>query len=538
MASLNVFTGVLGTRRAAHLLRRVTFGPTRKQIDDYALMTPAGAVAKLLDTSPITNKPIDYATGETWVDNFRTSGNTEEGLLKQYVVGWWINNARKDDTIQHKMVLFLHQNWITNYENRDSEMHYDYLKLLEFFSVGNYKTLAYKMCFNNSMLLYLDGAQNSASSPNENYAREFLELFTIGKYAVTGDENYTENDIKQAAKVFTGYRFVKDNNYIDPDTGIRVCTESLSRHSTDDKYFSDALNNTVIAGRDTVEGMYQEVAEFIDTVFDKIETAQNICRKLYRFFVYPHISTEVEADIITPLALKLKNDNYEMKGVLETLFKSKHFYDEDDADNSNEFVGGILKSPLELLLGIMRFFNVQPPDEITATYRHYHNFYHESVQGFFLDNAGMKLFRPDNVIGYPPYYQNPDYNRLWLNPSTIVSRYTLPRMLLENKRILISGYFHAYLNILEWVDDTANISDPGDGRKLVDEITRYLFPENPYGTERFDFFLNEYLLGSLSLTNWRMEWNNYKSTGNSESVVLGLQSLLKGILFSQEHQLQ
>ncbi|MBX3253772.1 MAG: DUF1800 family protein [Chitinophagaceae bacterium] len=538
MASLNPSNGVLGTRKAAHLLRRTTFGPTRAMIEAYAAMIPDEAVTALLDIQPITTKPIDYLTGKTWVDNYSSSSNSTENLLKRFVVSWWLDNARRDNTILHKMILFLHQTWITTYENVDSELYYDYLKLIEYYGLGNFKTLAYKMCFNNSMLIYLDGGYNTRTDPNENFAREFLEMFTIGKTTREGVRNYSENDIKEAAKIFTGFRWAKNNEVADSETGLRVCTVDISKHNRDDKFFGDAFQNTTIHSATTSEGIYTEVQQFVDLVFAQEEVSKNICRKLYRFFVNRKIDDEIETQIITPLATQLRNENYELKEVIKRLLKSKHFYDEDDDNKKDEIIGSQIKSPADLLFGTMRFFNIQPPDAVTNTFNHYQDFYREAIQGFFMDGAGFKLFHPDNVAGYPAYYREPDYDRLWINTSTLVIRYTLPRMILENRRILANGYFYVTFDLLAWINNPENISDPGDGTKLVDEIIRYVFPENPTKTERFDFFLNDILLGNLSLTNWRMEWDNYKTSGNSASILPQLKQLFKSILFSQEYQLQ
>jgi uncharacterized protein (DUF1800 family) len=541
MASLNTLSGPLGARRAAHLLRRATMGPTRSLIDSFAAKTVSEAVDALLAITPVATKPVDHKTGTAWVDNFRVDMvNSEQFDLSFYNISWWMNNARKDNTIQHKMILFLHQNFITAFEDFDSEPYYDYLKLLEYYALGSYKKLANKMCFDNVMLRYLNGDQSSAGAPNENYAREFFELFTIGKgpQVAPGDyTTYTEADIKIAAKVLTGFRYTKDNNIKDAETGIRKCRETLGSHDKTNKTFGPAFGGTVITGGTTIAGMYTEVGDFVNMIFNQVATAKNICRKLYRFFIHQNITAEAEADIITPLATLLKQGNYEMKPVLKKLFESEHFYDADDTTANDEFIGGKIKSPLELLLGTMRFFDIQPPDEATKIFDHYHLFYKDSIQEFFLLNTGMDLFRPSNVAGYKPYYQQPDYDRLWINPTTIVTRYTLPRMFLEDKRIIRGGTFYCKFDLLTWIKNPANISDPSDGTKLVDELTRYLFPENPFAITRFNFFLNDTLLGSLSLINWRNEWNNYISTNNPASVLPQLQKLFKAIVFSQEYQL-
>ncbi|MGN6437329.1 MAG: DUF1800 family protein [Agriterribacter sp.] len=537
MASLNPFTGVLGTRRAAHLLRRTTFGPTRKQIETFATKTCDEAVDELFNIKTITSKPLDPLTAKTWVDDFRKPENSDESFLKRYVISWWLDNAYRDDTVLHKCILFLHQNWITNYTTVDSAIYYDYLKLIEFYATGNYKTLAKKMCFNNSMLSYLNGRYSFPDSPIEDYAREFLELFTIGKENAEGGANYTEDDIKLASSLFTGYKMQVNNDYIDPETGIRAGSEQYWRHDVTDKTFSSHFQNVTITGAKNAADMYREVDDFVALVFSQNETAKNICRKMYRFFVHPNITSEVESDIISPLSSFLMEQDYQIGVTLQKLLKSKHFFDEDDANKKDEIIGAKIKSPLDLLFGTMRFFDIHPPNVNEDIEANYYHFYRKTIQDFFLENTGFRIFKPDNVAGYTPYYQQPDFDRLWINSSSIVARYTLPKMFLENKKVILYGDFYASFDILTWVNNPENISNPADGTVLVDEMIRYLFPENPFGTERFNFFLNEILLGGLSLRNWQMEWNNYKSTGVSDSVLPQLKSLFISILYSQEYQL-
>jgi uncharacterized protein (DUF1800 family) len=539
MASLDPITGTLGRRLAGHLLRRATFGPTRAQIDSYATKDITQALTLLTTVAPITTKPIDHKTGQTWVDNFHVDNvNSEDFLLKQYVVSWWLDNARRDETIFHKMMLFLHQHWVATYENVTSEHQYDYIKLLEYYALGNYQTLANKMTLDNSMLQYLNGTDNSKNNPNQNYAREFLELFTIVKGPQIAPGNYTtytEVDVQQGAKLLTGFKMRwQDNTVKDPDTGIRCGKPETWDHDTGSKTFSSAFGGTIIAGQNTEAGMRQELTSFVNMVFGQLETAKAICRKLYRFFVYPTISAEVETDIIAPLATELKTNNYVLKPTIIRLLSSKHFFDKDDANANDENIGSMLKSPAELLLGTMRFYSIQPPSATTATKDHYEYFWKDTAQDFFMDSCGMLPFFPPNVAGYRPYYQEPDFDKLWFNASTLITRYNFPEMLLTNKRILSWGDFYAQLNILDWVKQPANCSDAGDGNAIVREMVNYLLPEEPAG-DRYTYFLNV-LLGNLSLINWRNEWSTYIATNNSSAVKPQLEKLFRAILYSQEYQ--
>jgi hypothetical protein len=544
MPDITAYTGVLGNRLAAHLLRRAAFGPTKAQIQSFALKTPAQALTDLLVFNPITSKPIDPVTNATWVDVFPVPpSGTEDVQLRGYVFSWMLDNFRMDNTLRSKMILFLHQNWMVDDEAWNSHDLYDYLKLMEFYSLGNYKSLARKMCRDNRMLIYLNGYQNTGNNPNENYAREFLELFTIGKgpqIAPGNYTNYTEEDIKAAAKVLSGYQYMNTGSpQTDPDTSIRYCTITPSRHSTVAKIFSPAFQNTSITSPvpATVTSILTELDQFVDMVFNQDETAKNICRKLYRYFVYRDITPAVETDIITPLAVTLKNNNYNLSAAVTQLLQSKHFYDLDDAASTDNKIGAMVKSPLDLVMQSLRFFNISPHTFSGATPATiWDNFYRSGLRENILRNSDMYLFSTTTVAGFPAYYSAPKWDRHWFDTSSITQRYYLGRCLLENKRLPYSNtQIGAQLNIVTWVQ--SNISDPANGNVIVDELINFLLPEIPDAARR-SYFLNQTLLGTLSLINWQNEWTNYINTGSSIVVKPRLELLFKAILFSQEYQLQ
>jgi uncharacterized protein (DUF1800 family) len=542
MPDITAYSGVLGNRLAAHLLRRTTFGPTKAQILDYATKTPAQALALLLNFSPITTKPIDPVTNATWVDVIPTPPTSDDTTLRGYVIGWMLDNFRIDDTLRSKMILFLHQNWMVDDESWSSHNMYDYLKLLEFYSLGSYKLLAKKMCRDNRMLVYLNGYQNTGNNPNENYAREFLELFTIGKgpqIAPGNYTNYTEDDIKAAAKLLSGYEYQLSNTNFDADTAIRYCKTTTNRHSAVAKVFSLAFQNTSINGPVpvTTAGMLAELDQFVTMVFNQAETAKNICRKLYRYFVYRDITPAVETDIIVPLANTLQSNNYNLSIALNQLLQSNHFYDLDDAVATDNKIGAMVKSPLDLMMQTVRFFGISPFNLTGATPTTiWENFYRIGLRETFLKNADMYLFSTTTVAGFPAYYAAPKWDRHWFDTSSITQRYYIGRCLLENKRLPYSNSsFGVQIDIVTWVRN--NISNPANGNTIVDELINYLLPEIP-DTARRTYFLNQTLLGTLSLINWNNEWMNYINTNSTTVVKPRLELLFKAILYSQEYQLK
>lgn len=541
MPDISPHTGVLGTRLAAHLLRRATFGPTKAQITDAATKTPAQVLSTLLSFAPITVKPIDPVTNATWVDSIPIPGNGSDDVeLRGYVLAWMLDNFRSDNTLRSKMILFLHQNWMVDDEAWNSHDMYDYLKLLEYYSLGSYKLLAKKMCRDNRMLVYLNGYQNTGNSPNENYAREFLELFTIGKGPQTAPgnyTNYTEDDIKEAAKLLSGYQYNLSNTSLDADTNIRWCSLNAGRHSSANKTFSSAFQGTVITGTSTTAGMVVELDQFVNMIFNQDETAKNICRKLYRYFIYRDITPGVETDIITPLAVTLKTNNYNLSVALNQLLQSKHFYDLDDASENDNKIGAMVKSPLDLVMHSLRFFSISPhtfPNNTPDTI--WNRFYRDGLRENILRNCDMYLFSTTTVAGFPAYYLAPKWDRHWFDASNITQRYYLGRCFLENKRLPYSNTsIGVQLDIVTWVRN--NISNPANGNAIIDELVNYLLPEIP-NTQRRTYFLNQTLLGTLSLINWQVEWNNYINTSNSAVVKPRLELLFRAIVFSQEYQLQ
>ncbi len=548
MASLNPLQGNLGQRRAAHLLRRTSFRYTKSKVDQLATMSATNAVASLFSFSaPQLNQPIYDNTSTptvestTWINPPGLPLPDQEFRLQNRVKAWWLNEALHEQGIGYKMIFFYHQYLAVTNVTIDNVKFFDYLSLLRWGALGNFKKLATKMIIDNTMLRYLSNNLNSKTNPNENFAREFLELFTIGKgpQAGPGDyTNFTEDDVIQAAKVLTGFQTRTQRDQVDPETSIPRGTVTFSRHDTSNKTFSPRFQNKVITGATTSAAFWTEINAFVDMVFNQDETARNWSRRIYRYFVHPNITPEIENDIIGPMAIQLKSGGYEVMPVLKKLLASQHFYDADDSDNANEIIGGIIKSPLELVLQALSFFNITIPNPVTQNNDHYTTFWTSGVSERMLGYANMILFYPQDVAGYSAYHQQPDYNRQWFNSSSIIARYKLPQMLLTGKRVLgssPSSSIGVKLNIAPWVKNSGVISDPSDPFVLVHELISYLLPEQ-IDTDRFDYFYFKIFLDDLPPADWTYEWQNYLSTNNDVEVKIALERLIYHIMYSPEYQ--
>ncbi len=552
MASLDPLTGPLGLERAAHLLRRTTMGVTRAEIDTFAAMTATQAVNALLAPSgfAMPPDPLDPANGKTWVYGNDSSKNSTTGgsgdyLRHTYLTGWWLDEAFHNNNAPHiaqKLTFYYHTIFVVDHHAKRSENQFSQMHLFRQYINGSIKTLARKIIMDNSMIEYLDSSSSTKWYPNENFPREVLELFTIGKGEQIGPGDYTtytEYDIQEAARLFTGIKqrnVWDDPNNKDPDTGIPRGYLHAGHHDTTNKTFSSAFNNTTITGGSNDAGIYAEFDAFINMVFSQIATAKNYVRKLYRLLVHSEITTEVENDIISPLATILYNNNYELLKIVEPLLKSKHFYDADDSNSNDEFIGAKILSPMEWFIKTMRFFKIDRPDEATNRYKHYHEFYRDTVLRFVLLEANMDLWSPPSVAGYKAYHQAPSFSKSWISANTLPFRYKFLDMLYTGQKLLTWGSIHVTFNPMNFVDDPSNVSDPRNAVTLVKEITDYAFPK-PLDTTRFNYFLNDLLLDNLTQTNWSMEWDNYILTGNDNAVRPQIEKLIRGIVQSPEFQL-
>ena len=552
MYTLTPRTGTLGRRLAAHLLRRCTYCPDRALIDAYAGKTAAEAVDDLLnvDAHPLLmQEPIDPKTGHPWIINDNTTPQSHEAHLRDAVRSWFLWESLHTPSLRYRMMFFLHTHFTTTLDSARSKYFFDHLSLLKFYALGNFRILAEKIVKDNLMLEFLDNTYNIKGEPNENFAREYLELYTIGKGPQIGPEdytNYTEQDVVEAARLLTGFRADVDRNQdttkdngqnIDPDTGIHRGWNYIWMHDTDDKTFSHAFQNKTIAGRSTAGEMDDELAEFVDMIFAQEETSKHICRKLYRFFVAMDISPEVEQDIIEPLAETFRNANYELEPVMRQLLMSQHFYDEDSSDGM--IIGGLVRSPMEMVLFTLSHFQIELPDPIAEPEKHYTEFFRKSVQTEMFGKAGMDHFKPILVAGYPAYFQAPTFNRNWFNSTTIIARYKLSDMLIKGKRVMKgngSEDLGAKVDMVRFIQNPENISHPEDAYLLVKGILDYVFCEAP-DPAREEYFLNHIFLDNLPAMDWQMEWANYLNTGNDSEVRIPLENLLTAILYSPEYQL-
>jgi uncharacterized protein (DUF1800 family) len=445
-----------------------------------------GEPIKIVNTNaaaPDTDPDWAVPLGGTWVNTITTSPDVNRDR-KDSLKAWWFNiMINQPRSIEEKMILFWSSHVAIEFSMvGNGLMSYKYLQLLRKYALGNFKALIKEVTLNPAMLVYLNGYANFKTAPDENYARELQELFTLGKGP---GSQYTEDDVKAAARVLTGYMV---------NLQTTVVSFSNSRHDTDPKQFSSFYDNTVInrnAGQAELE-----LDDLISMIFSKEEVSKYLCRKLYRYFVYDDITADTETNIITPLAETFRNNNYEIKPVLNQLFKSEHFFD------VLQF-GGAIKSPLDFTVGLIRECSIKLPPKSNPQLLYRHLFY---LANTFLPSVEQSIGDPINVAGFPAYSQTPFFDRLWVNTDTFIKRQAFTDTMVNTG--YSNGGFVTYINP---VAVAARMSDPGNPSTLVLDFNKYFLRRN-LSQRLLDTIKTDVLLtGQANDNYWTSAWNAYIS---------------------------
>jgi uncharacterized protein (DUF1800 family) len=388
---------------AAHLLERAGFGGTPAEIDALAKMTPAQATARLVryqgadvshlpafDESNIHDPGLEpfppsrpavtdlaKKNGEALGIKVKPEGNRRmQPIVDEFfywlrasvletnrVAYWWANRMLDSPRpLQEKMALFWHGHYAVNEPKvRDYRKLLAELRLFEDHGTGNFRDLMVAMAQDPGMLTFLDAGVNVKGAPNENFAREIMEMFTMGV------GNYTEKDIREAARAFTGWNYVDLKFVVNQD-----------QHDDGEKTF---LGKT---------GRFDGV-QVIDIIMQQPVTADYIAGKIYRFFVRQELTPETQKK----LGAVLRSSHYEIAPLLETIFLSRDFY-------SPASVGNQIKSPVELAVSTYKKLGLQNvpgvPDFNSST-----------------GALGQRLFSPPTVAGWAG-------GRSWITPGLLLER--------------------------------------------------------------------------------------------------------------------
>jgi uncharacterized protein (DUF1800 family) len=526
---LTPYTGAWTRNEVYHLLKRTMFGAKKADVDYFLTRTMSQSIDELINpTAPLPPPPVkEYDTvgaltmpdtnilpGQTWVNDPNTDGtiiSRRRASFKKWWLGLMVN---QDRSIREKMTLFLHNHLATETADiGNSQYIYKHHALLRSYAVGNFKNLVRDVTIDPGMLVYLNGFQSNVNAPDENYGRELQELFCCGK----GPQSlYTENDVKAAAKVLTGWQVNA--------TTITSAFNS-ARHDSTNKQFSAFYGNRIITGRTGATAGMVELNDLLDMIFSVDEVAKYICRRLYRWFVYYKIDANVEANVIEPLALIFKQNNFELQPVLSKLLKSEHFF-----DVLNQ--GCMIKSPIDHVVGSVREFGVTFP--VATDY--ISNYGHWAWLAGIAANGQQNIGDPPDVSGWKSYYQEPQFYQIWLNSDTLPKRNQFTDLMIGN------GYTFNGTNIkFDPLLFAKTLPNPEDPNLIIDDLLKLMFRFSLTAASKAQLKTDVLLSGQASDYYWTNAWNLYISTptdmANTTNVRNKLKSLIQYLMNLSEYQL-
>ena len=378
--ALQTHRGVLGTRAAAHLLRRAGFGGTPAQIRRYAAMDAHDAAASLLEfpsaDSVAPPSPLDNLTGMS--GRKAQPGAVRDSLAMLQL--WWLNRMLTSPApLQEKMALYFHGHFTSLATPRFPQITYDQNALFRRWASGNLRELTREVSVNPAMLVYLNGAGSVVGAPNENYARELMELFTLGV------NHYTENDVRESARAWTGWRVNRP---------AASATFDPQRHDYGRKTFLGQSGN--FNGNDVVS-----------IIFGQPQCARFFATSLLNFFVY----NDPETALVDGVAALLREHDFELTPVLGTILRSNVFY-------SERAYRGLVKSPVEFVVGTHAALGLPAVDAVALP---------------ALMQMGQRLYFPPNVAGWPG-------GSTWLTSGTMIARQNFLVRLLGSQTLASSTW--------------------------------------------------------------------------------------------------
>ena len=367
-----------------HLLWRAAFGPMAEGVAALNEMSTKKLWKKLVDSSADVPEKLDVAANPfedrsmmnangTMMDYSKLDAEKKRAVAKQgrddlkdMNIAWLDLMINSKAQLREKMSLFWHGHFACR--SRNAFFSQNLVNLIRANSLGNFGDMLREVSKSPAMLQFLNNQQNRKGNPNENFAREVMELFTLGR------GNYTEKDVKEAARAFTGWGFDKEGQF----------TFRKLVHDTGEKTFIGQTGNF-------------DGDDILDIILKKPETAAFITRRIYRYFV----NENVDETKVKYLSNRFLKNNYDISKLLEDIYTSEWFYEPQN-------IGNKIKSPIELLAGIRRYLPLTLDND--------------DAQLLFEKVLGQVLFYPPNVAGWAG-------GKSWIDSSTLMVRLQIPQVL-------------------------------------------------------------------------------------------------------------
>ncbi|MHB0754414.1 DUF1800 domain-containing protein [Polaribacter sp. M15] len=528
MPYLDTYVGNWSAKEARHLLKRTSFGVSQTLTKQSVSLGLSATINKLFEEKPLPEPPLKYELdgtnrnevndpdvnyGETWVNAHpypKVDTNQDRNRILRYrnrsLYAWsFLQMQDAGISIREKLTLFWHNHFVA--ENTNPHREFYYINTIRKNAVGNFKELTKQITIDPNMLIYLSGNQNTDEAPNENYSRELLELFTVGKGDAIGNgdyTNYTEEDVKQMAKVLTGWkaRWIQhedaNNSYF-----------GNWHHAKGNKTLSHRFDSAVIT-----ENGENEYKDLIDKIFEQDECSKFIMRQLYIWFVNHEITQTIETNIIAPLAKIIRDHNYEIAPALKVLLSSEHFYD-------NTFC--MVKSPIDLMFSATKSLMVSAPK---TSLKEEYDF--AMVLYLACTDLNQSIFHHPDVAGWKAYYQAPLYYKSWVNSFLLPKRLDYCRILVTGGDLIIDEKKYTVPPLVPVLQIAAGITNASNPNILISELANQLF--NYTITEDQITSLKDILIPGLPDFEWTVEYSDYLANTSNIATALSVDKKLRSLI--------
>ncbi len=387
----------------AHLLRRMGFGGSPDDIEGITSLGREGAVDFLIDYEKIDNSPMEDLLQTSFdFSNPDDFPRFNRGELQRW---WFTRMTYTRRPFEEKMTLFWHNHFATSASKTGDLFIYNQNVLLRGRALDRFDDLLLAVSQDPAMLLWLDGVTNIRGNPNENFARELQELFTMGiNDVVTGEPNYTEGDVKEVARAFTGWKFFHPR--FDPNPYSYQFVLVDSEH--------DNTIKTIYGGTQWAHTGNLDGGDVIAIISARRATARYLVKKLFEFFVYPLDASDADKATIEKFADVYITRNHSIRKLVRAIFASDEFF-------SQRARFALVKSPVEIIVGAIRMLGARYNPGTSAREGASDNTL--AAISIFL---GQDLFNPPDVSGWK-------LNLGWINTSTLLNRFTYADLLVVNR---------------------------------------------------------------------------------------------------------
>jgi uncharacterized protein (DUF1800 family) len=384
----------LSYEEGAHLLRRAGFGGSPEEIDGLSSRGREGAVDFLINFNQIDNTAMETLLAASF--DFSTQDAITNGEIRRW---WFTRMVATKRQFEEKMTLFWHNHFATSSSKVQDFLMYNQNLLLRQLNLDRFDNLLLKVSQDAAMLVWLDNITNVLGRANENFGRELQELFTMGiNDVVTGDQNYTEQDVKEVARAFTGWNYRRQ-----PPFPFQL---NASQHDNGTKTIYGQQSN--FSGEDVITILSARPA-----------TARYLTWKLFNFFVYPVTNSSADKATIDKFSKVYLNNNHSIKELVRAIFTSDEFF-------SERAFFSLIKQPAELVVGAVRMLG--------GTYNSGTTTRGSNTLSTLSRNMGQDLFGPPDVAGWDP-------NLAWVNTASMLERFNFANTYLSNRNTTNPGVF-------------------------------------------------------------------------------------------------